>query len=104
MQHGKPHDQTPPHHSPLYVFGAIVSRFVCYPSDRRKKRGYHITGRVSVAVFDFIVSASALKTAARYTTALLYIGGLFFTDPLVNAWALLTLFPSPGKRAASAAI
>lgn len=90
--------------APPYVFGAVVSLFVCYSSDRRKERGYHIIGGVSVAVVGFIVSAASLQTAARYTAAFLYIGGLFSVNPLVYAWALSTLSSSPEKRAASAAI
>lgn len=90
--------------APPYFFGAFVSLFVCYSSDRNKERGYHIIGGVAVAVVGFIISAASLATAARYTAAFLYIGGLFSINPLVYAWALSTLSSTPEKRAASAAI
>jgi hypothetical protein len=90
--------------APPYFFGAFVSLFVCYNSDRLKERGYHIIGGVGVAVIGFIISAASLATPARYTAAFLYIGGLFSVNPLVYAWALTTLSQTPEKRAFSAAV
>lgn len=90
--------------APPYVLGAICSLFVAASSDRRKERGYHIIAGVGVAIIGFIVSASSLQQAARYTAAFLYIGGLFAVNPLVFAWCLSTLSKTPEKRAASAAV
>jgi hypothetical protein len=90
--------------APPYLFGAIVSLFICYNSDRLKERGYRIIGGVGVAVVGFIISAASLATAPRYMAAFLYIGGLFSVNPLVYAWALTTLSQTPEKRAVSAAV
>jgi drug/metabolite transporter superfamily protein YnfA len=90
--------------APPYVFGAICSLFVCYNSDKRKERGYHICIGLSVAIIGFIVSATTLAQAARYTAAFLYIGGIFSINPLIYAWLLSTLQQTPEKKAASAAV
>lgn len=90
--------------APPYFFDAIMSLVVCYSGDRRKERGYHIIGGVSVAVIGFVISAAFLVQAARYKAAFLYIGGLFSVNPLVYAWAVSTLSATPEKPAAAAAV
>jgi hypothetical protein len=90
--------------APPYLLGAAASLLVCWDSDKRKERGYHIISGVGVAIVGFIISAASLQQAARYTAAFLYIGGLFSVNPLVYAWCLSTLSKTPEKRAASAAI
>lgn len=90
--------------APPYLVGAFVSFAICWSSDRRAERGYHITGSVLVAVVGFIISTAFLNVPARYTSSFLYISGVFGANPVVFSWAAYTVSRTPEKKACAMAI
>jgi len=90
--------------SPPYLVGAGISFLIAFSSDRRKERGFHISGPMSVAAIGFIITVSTLNVPARYVASFLYISGCFAANAMVYTWAASTLNQTPEKRACATAI
>lgn len=90
--------------APPYLFGAAVSFFVAYSSDRFDERGYHISVPMVFAIIGFIISVATLNNAARYAASFFYCAGAFAANAAVYSWAASSLNQTPEKRACATAI
>ena len=90
--------------APPYFVGAACSFLVAFSSDRRKERGFHITGPLLIAVLGFAITVGTLNVPARYFASFLYIGGCFSANAIVYTWASSVLNQTPAKRACATAI
>lgn len=79
--------------APPYVFAACGSLVNAWSSDRRRERGYHMSGPVIIAILGYIVCVATQNVPARYAASFMYIGGvsLVYPRPRATLADILTL-------------
>ncbi len=87
--------------APPYLFATVVSLIISRLSDRKPERCVHLTVPLAVAMAGFIIAATTTKTAPRYLSLFLLLGGLYGSFNIALAWVSST-FPRPRAKRASA--
>lgn len=90
--------------APPYIFAALRSLVNAWNSDRTKERGYHFAGPIAVGCIGYIVCLATENRDARYAASFIFVGGMYFANPLVSTWTASTMGRTPAKRAVSVAI
>lgn len=89
--------------APPYIFAAIGSLVNAWDSDRQKERGYHFAVPIAVGCIGYIICLGTQNTNARYAASFIYVGGMYFSNPLISTWTSSTMGRTPEKRAISVA-
>lgn len=90
--------------APPYIFAAAGSLVNAWHSDKTKERGLHYAIPVGVACAGFIICLATENTNARYGASFIYVGGMYFANPLIMGMVAGTMGKTPEKRAVSVAI
>lgn len=62
---------------PPFIFAGAAGIFFGWSSGRLHERTWHITVGLGVAIVGFVVAASTLNTAARYTASFILAAGAY---------------------------
>ncbi|KAF4983049.1 hypothetical protein FZEAL_1449 [Fusarium zealandicum] len=90
--------------APPYIFAALGSLVNAWHSDLQKERGYHFAGPIAVGCIGYIVCLATDNRNARYAASFIYVGGMYFSNPLISTWTSSTMGRTPEKRAISVAM
>lgn len=90
--------------APPYIFAALGSLVNAWHSDRTKERGYHFAGPIAVGCIGYIICLATENRDARYAASFIFVGGMYFANPLVSTWTASTMGRTPAKRAVSVAM
>lgn len=90
--------------APPYIFAALGSYANAWHSDKTRERGPHYAIPVGAACVGFIVCLATENTNARYGASFIYVGGMYFANPLIMGMVAGTMGKTPEKRAVSVAI
>lgn len=89
--------------APPYIFAAIGSLVNAWHSDKTKERAFHFAGPIAFGCIGYIICLSTTNTDARYAASFIYVGGMYFSNPLISTWTSNTMGRTPEKRAISVA-
>ncbi|KAI9727365.1 MAG: hypothetical protein M1834_008436 [Cirrosporium novae-zelandiae] len=89
--------------APPYVFSAILSILNSNHSDRKNERWLHILWPQIFCSIGFIISATTLNTAARYTATFMMMS-VYGSFGCILSWVATTLPRPSSKRAVSYAV
>ncbi|EPS40425.1 hypothetical protein H072_5739 [Dactylellina haptotyla CBS 200.50] len=89
--------------TPPYVLATIVVLTNAWHADRRSERYFHIIVPLTISVIAFIIAASTLNTAARYTAMMFMPASVYGGYVCALSWISSTLPRPVTKRAASLA-
>ncbi|KAH6695843.1 major facilitator superfamily domain-containing protein [Plectosphaerella plurivora] len=87
--------------APPYIFAALGSLVNAWHSDRTGERGYHFAGPIAVGCIGYIICLATENRNARYAASFIYVGGMYFSNPLISTWTSNTMGRTPEKRAVS---
>ncbi|KWU45903.1 putative nicotinamide mononucleotide permease [Rhodotorula sp. JG-1b] len=87
--------------APPYLVTTVLSIVISRMSDRKPERCLHLAVPLAVGMIGFIISAATTKTAPRYFSLFLMLGGLFGSYNVALAW-ISSCFPRPRAKRASA--
>lgn len=87
--------------APPYLVTTVLSIVISRMSDRKPERCLHLAIPLAVGMIGFIISAATTKTAPRYFSLFLMLGGLFGSYNVALAW-ISSCFPRPRAKRASA--
>ncbi|KAL0942079.1 major facilitator superfamily transporter [Colletotrichum truncatum] len=90
--------------APPYIFAAIGSLVNAWHSDKTKERGYHFAGPIAFGCIGYIICLATENRNARYGASFIYVGGMYFANPLISTWTSNTMGRTPEKRAISVAL
>ncbi|KAK0381923.1 hypothetical protein CLIM01_00698 [Colletotrichum limetticola] len=90
--------------APPYIFAALGSLVNAWHSDRQKERGYHFAGPIAFGCIGYIICLATESKTARYAASFVYVGGMYFANPLISTWTSNTMGRTPEKRAISVAL
>ncbi|KAL2872972.1 hypothetical protein SGCOL_011896 [Colletotrichum sp. CLE4] len=90
--------------APPYIFAALGSLVNAWHSDRQKERGYHFAGPIAFGCIGYIICLATENKTARYAASFVYVGGMYFANPLISTWTSNTMGRTPEKRAISVAL
>ncbi|KAL1928018.1 hypothetical protein VTP01DRAFT_3423 [Rhizomucor pusillus] len=71
---------------PPYVAACLFLLFLCWNSDRKLERGYHIVCSLFLGVIGYIFLLSSLNIGLRYTGAVLVACAIYPSIPLTLSW------------------
>jgi nitrate/nitrite transporter NarK len=77
--------------APPYVFATAISLIISRMSDKTGDRAYHIVGPMIFAILGFGAAAITMKTAARYLSLFLMLGGVYGSYNVALAWISSTV-------------
>lgn len=89
--------------APPYIFAALGSLVNAWHSDKTKERAFHFAGPISVGCIGYIVCLATTNRDARYAASFIFVGGMYFSNPLISTWTSNTMGRTPEKRAISVA-
>lgn len=89
--------------APPYIFAAIGSLINAWHSDRTTERAFHFAGPIACATIGFFICLGTSNRNARYGASFIYVGGMYFSNPLISTWTSNTMGRTPEKRAISVA-
>ncbi|KAI8237424.1 Major facilitator-type transporter hxnP [Colletotrichum sp. SAR 10_86] len=84
---------------PPFIFAGAAGIFFGWSSGRLHERTWHITVGLGVAIVGFVVAASTLNTAARYTASFILAAGAYSVNSVIIGWASSTLSQTKEKKA-----
>ncbi|KAM0747982.1 putative nicotinamide mononucleotide permease [Meredithblackwellia eburnea MCA 4105] len=87
--------------APPYLVTTVLSIVISRMSDRKPERCFHLAVPLAVGLVGFAVAAATTKTAPRYFSLFLMLGGLFGSYNVALAW-ISSSFPRPRAKRASA--
>lgn len=87
--------------APPYLVTTVLSIVISRMSDRKPERCLHLAIPLAFGMIGFIISAATTKTAPRYFSLFLMLGGLFGSYNVALAW-ISSCFPRPRAKRASA--
>jgi MFS transporter, ACS family, DAL5 transporter family protein len=90
--------------APPYIFAALGSLVNAWHSDRTKERGFHFAGPIAFGCIGYIICLATTNRNARYAASFIYVGGMYFSNPLISTWTASTMGRTPEKRAVSVAL
>ena len=90
--------------APPYIFAALGSLVNAWHSDKTKERGYHFAGPIAFGCIGYIICLATENRNARYAASFIYVGGMYFSNPLISTWTSNTMGRTPEKRAVSVAM
>ncbi|OAL07764.1 MFS general substrate transporter [Phaeosphaeriaceae sp. SRC1lsM3a] len=90
--------------APPYIFAALGSLVNAWHSDKTKERGYHFAGPIAFGCIGYIICLATEDRNARYAASFIYVGGMYFSNPLISTWTSNTMGRTPEKRAVSVAM
>ncbi|KAJ0372721.1 hypothetical protein COL26b_009065 [Colletotrichum chrysophilum] len=90
--------------APPYIFAAAGSLVNAWHSDKTKERGYHFAGPIAFGCIGYIICLATENRNARYGASFIYVGGMYFANPLISTWTSNTMGRTPEKRAISVAL
>ncbi|EJT76832.1 hypothetical protein GGTG_06746 [Gaeumannomyces tritici R3-111a-1] len=90
--------------APPYIFAAIGSLVNAWHSDKTKERGFHFAGPIAFGCIGYIICLATENRNARYAASFIYVGGMYFSNPLISTWTSNTMGRTPEKRAISVAL
>ncbi|KAJ0337915.1 hypothetical protein COL922a_006228 [Colletotrichum nupharicola] len=90
--------------APPYIFAAAGSLVNAWHSDKTKERGYHFAGPIAFGCIGYIICLATENRNARCGASFIYIGGMYFANPLISTWTSNTMGRTPEKRAISVAL
>lgn len=70
-----------------------------YSSGRFHERTWHITAGLATAVVGFVIAASTLTPAGRYTACFIFTTGAYSVNSVIIGWAASTLNQTKEKKA-----
>lgn len=89
--------------APPYIFAALGSLVNAWHSDKTKERGFHFAGPIAFGCIGYIICLATTNRDARYGASFIYVGGMYFSNPLISTWTSNTMGRTPEKRAISVA-
>ncbi|WVW85913.1 hypothetical protein I302_107951 [Kwoniella bestiolae CBS 10118] len=87
--------------APPYLFAAFLALTISYTSDRKPERCFHLLTPILFGMVGFIIATTTTKTAPRYFSLFLMIGGMFGSYNVALAWISSTFARPRAKRAAA---
>ncbi|ORY54884.1 putative nicotinamide mononucleotide permease [Leucosporidium creatinivorum] len=87
--------------APPYLVTTVLSIIISRMSDRKPERCFHLAIPLAIGMIGFIISAATTKTAPRYFSLFLMLGGLFGSYNIALAW-ISSSFPRPRSKRAVA--
>ncbi|KAI5449816.1 hypothetical protein NCC49_004028 [Naganishia albida] len=90
--------------APPYLVAAVLALVLSYTSDRKPERCFHLLTPIVFGMIGFIIAVTTTKTAPRYFSLFLMIGGMFGSYNVALAWISSTFARPRAKRAAAYAI
>ncbi|PSN73539.1 MFS general substrate transporter [Corynespora cassiicola Philippines] len=90
--------------APPYIFAALGSLVNAWHSDKTKERGFHFAGPIAFGCIGYIICLATENRDARYAASFIYVGGMYFANPLISTWTSNTMGRTPEKRAVSVAM
>lgn len=89
--------------APRYMFAALGSLVNAWHSDKKSERGFHYSACLAFGCVGYVICLATNNRDARYGASFLYVGGMYFANPLVSTWTSSTMGRTPEKRAVSVA-
>ncbi|KAJ9091478.1 hypothetical protein QFC20_007618 [Naganishia adeliensis] len=90
--------------APPYLLAAVLALVISFTSDRKPERCFHLLTPIIFGMVGFIIAVATTKTAPRYFSLFLMIGGMFGSYNVALAWISSTFARPRAKRAAAYAI
>ncbi|WWC86577.1 uncharacterized protein L201_001454 [Kwoniella dendrophila CBS 6074] len=87
--------------APPYLFAAFLALTISYTSDKKPERCFHLLTPILFGMVGFIIATTTTKTAPRYFSLFLMIGGMFGSYNVALAWISSTFTRPRAKRAAA---
>lgn len=84
---------------PPFLFATATSLLIGWNSGRVHERTWHITCGFIVAIIGFVIAASNLTTAGRYTACFIFPAGSYSVNSVLIGWASSTLGQTKEKKA-----
>ena len=89
---------------PPFLLAGIAGILTGISSGRFHERTWHITVGLLLAIVGFIIAASEMSTAARYTACFIFPVGAYAVNSVIIGWASSTLAQTKEKKAVSLAM